>query len=492
MQQNEFYTVDIPQQNQQNQPNQQSWQTQPQAQNMQMSGQQIQNQQQMKYQQYQQYAQYPLYPQGPQNMPTPGQPKKDKGGKYFWCGLATGLVSALLITSSVYLVNRLQALADAKNSATGGSIADSRDDAGNGSDTAITSDMIAKMELIEEIIDTYYYQEDIDRQILEEGAYEGMVAALGDPYSEYYSAEELNALYEESMGVYYGIGAYVTLDTVTGYAKISGVIAGTPAEEADLRADDIIYKVDGEDTYGLALNEVTALIKGEEGTYVNLTLVRDGEEIEKEVVRRKVEAPTVNSEMYDNGIAYIQITEFDTVTEDQFAEALAVARETGMEGLILDLRANPGGNLSSVVNIAKMLLPEGLIVYTEDRDGNRDEYYCDGSREIEVPMVVLVDGNSASASEILAGAIKDYGVGTLLGTTTFGKGIVQRPVEMSDGSAVKLTISSYYTPNGTNIHGIGIEPDVVVEFDGERYYSDEKYDNQLEAAKELLLEMIDE
>ena len=209
-------------------------------------------------------------------------------------------------------------------------------------------------------------------------------------------------------------------------------------------------------------------------------------------MRRKVESPTVESEMYDNGIAYIQITEFDSITVDQFAEALAVARGQGMKGLILDLRANPGGNLLSVVNIAKMLLPEGLIVYTEDREGNRSEYKCDGSKEIEVPMVVLVDGNSASASEILAGAIKDYGVGTLLGTTTFGKGIVQRPVELTDGSAVKLTISSYYTPNGTNIHGIGIEPDVVCEFDSERYYSDEKYDNQLESAKELLESMIEE
>lgn len=436
--------------------------------------------------QYQQYSQYPLYPQGPQNTPGPDESKKGKGGKYFWCGLATGLVTALLIVGSVYLINRLQALADVRDS-----VADSRTEKDEGN-TAITEKMIAKMELIEEIIDTYYYQEDIDREILEEGAYEGMVAALGDPYSEYYSVEELNELYESSAGVYYGIGAYVALDEDTGYAKISSVIAGTPAEEADLRGDDIIYKVDGQDTYGLELTEVTARIKGEEGTYVTLTLVRDGVEIEKEVVRRKVEAPTVVSEMYDNGIAYIQITEFDTVTEDQFAEALAVARETGMQGLILDLRANPGGNLSSVVNIAKMLLPEGLIVYTEDRDGNRDEYYCNGNREIEVPMVVLVDGNSASASEILAGAIKDYGIGTLLGTTTYGKGIVQRPVEMSDGSAVKLTISTYYTPNGTNIHGIGIEPDVVVEFDGERYYSEEKYDNQLEAAKELLLEMINE
>lgn len=492
MQQNEFYAVNTPQQYPQNNQYPQNAQYGQYAQTTQNT-QYTQNagyQQNSQYQQ--QYAQYPLYPQGPQNTPDSEDPKKGKGGKYFWCGLATGLVTTLLIVGSVYLVNRLQALTDVRDSVADNRTEEDEKDEGSTSDTAITENMIAKLELIEEIIDTYYYQEDIDREILEEGAYEGMVAALGDPYSEYYSVEELNELYESSYGVYYGIGAYVALDEVTGYAKISSVIAGTPAEEADLRGDDIIYKVNGEDTYGLELEEVTALIKGEEGTYVTLTLVRDGVEIEKEVVRRKVEAPTVVSEMYDNGIAYIQITEFDTVTEDQFAEALAVARETGMQGLILDLRANPGGNLSSVVNIAKMLLPEGLIVYTEDRDGNRDEYYCNGDREIEVPMVVLVDGNSASASEILAGAIKDYGIGTLLGTTTYGKGIVQRPVEMSDGSAVKLTISTYYTPNGTNIHGIGIEPDVVVEFDGERYYSDEKYDNQLEAAKELLLEMINE
>lgn len=426
-------------------------------------------------------------PQQLPNDPGAGTSKQDKAGRYFWCGMIVGLAAALFIAGSAYLVSHLQSLQGVKNSA-GGGIA-----AGEGeTDTAITSGMISKMELIEEIIDTYYYQEDIDRKLLEEGAYRGMVDALGDPYSEYYSAEELNELYQSSQGIYYGIGAYVALDTETGYAKISGTIEGTPAQEADFRAEDIIYKVNGEDTYGLSLSEVTALIKGEEGTSVKITIVRDGKEMDKEVVRKKVESPTVNSEMYENGIAYIQITEFDTVTEDQFAEALAVARENGMNGLILDLRSNPGGNLSSVVNIANMLLPKGLVVYTEDRDGNRNEYYCDGRREIEVPMVVLVNGNSASASEILAGAIKDYGTGTLVGTTTFGKGIVQRPVEMSDGSAVKLTISSYYTPNGINIHGIGIEPDVEVELDTERYYSEETYDNQLETAKELLSEMIEE
>lgn len=426
-------------------------------------------------------------PQQLPNEPGEGTSRQDKAGKYFWCGMIVGLAAALFIAGSAYLVSHLQSVQEVKNSA-GGGIA-----AGEGkADTAITSGMISKMELIEEIIDTYYHQEDIDRKLLEEGAYRGMVEALGDPYSEYYSAEELNELYQSSQGIYYGIGAYVALDAETGYAKISGTIEGTPAQEADFRAEDIIYKVNGEDTYGLSLSEVTALIKGEEGSSVKITIVRDGKEMEKEVVRKKVESPTVNSEMYENGIAYIQITEFDTVTEDQFAEALAVARENGMNGLILDLRSNPGGNLSSVVNIANMLLPKGLVVYTEDRDGNRDEYYCDGRREIEVPMVVLVNGNSASASEILAGAIKDYGIGTLVGTTTFGKGIVQRPVEMSDGSAVKLTISSYYTPNGINIHGIGIDPDVEVELDTERYYSEEAYDNQLETAKELLSEMIEE
>lgn len=420
------------------------------------------------------------------------QHDNQKRGRYFYCGLITGMAVSLLLVSAVYLVNRIQAFVAAKNLAAVQSASTEKqdeetDEAGS---SAVNADMLEKLELIEDIIDAYYYQEDVDEADLEEGAYKGMVAALGDPYSEYYSAEELNQLYQDSQGVYYGIGAYVSLDTATTLAKISGVIAGTPAEEAELRENDIIYKVDGEEVYGLSLQEVVSLIKGDEGTTVHLTLIRDGVEIEKDVVRRKVESPTVVSEMYDNGIAYIQITEFDTITVDQFAEALAVARGSGMEGLILDLRSNPGGNLSAVVDIARMLLPEGLIVYTEDRDGNRSEYRCDGSRQLEVPMVVLVNGNSASASEILAGAIKDYGIGTLLGTTTYGKGVVQRPIEMSDGSAVKLTISSYFTPNGTNIHGVGIEPDEVCEFDGERYYSDEKYDNQKERAKELLNSMI--
>lgn len=256
-----------------------------------------------------------------------------------------------------------------------------------------------------------------------------------------------------------------------------------------LRAEDLIYKVDGQEAYGMTLSEAVALIKGEEGTEVKLTIIRDGEPdyLEFSVMRRKVESPTVEYEMLEDKTAYIQITEFDDVTVEQFADAMDKAVIQEMESLILDLRGNPGGSLSAVVEIAEMLLPEGLIVYTEDKEGKRTEYKCDGRHEIEVPMVVLIDGNSASASEILAGAIQDYGVGTLVGTTTYGKGIVQQIFSLKDDSAVKITISSYFTPKGRNIHGIGIEPDVVCEFDSKAYYAEENaYDNQLEKAKELL------
>lgn len=422
-----------------------------------------------------------------------GKKTQDKSGKFFWGGLFTGLIMSLLVVSSVYVVNRIQYAHKSGQTVGLHTREESQENTDGESVTgeAVNEDTVAKMKVIENVIDTYFYKEDVDKDAMADGIFKGMVESLGDPYSEYYSKEELESLYQDSLGVYYGVGAYVSLDTTTGLAKVSGIIADSPAEEADLRAEDIIYKVDDVDVTGMTLQETVSLIKGDENTTVKLTLIRDGKEIEKEVTRRKVESPTVKFEMLDDGMAYIQITEFDTVTVDQFTEAMAMARGNDMKGLILDLRSNPGGNLSSVVSIAKQMLPKGLIVYTEDRDGNREEYSCDGSKELDVPMVVLVNGNSASASEILAGAIKDYGIGTLVGITTFGKGIVQRPIELSDGSAVKLTISSYYTPNGINIHGIGIEPDVECEFDSERYYSDEAYDNQLEKAKEVLLQKME-
>lgn len=392
--------------------------------------------------------------------------KSRKGWGLFVLGLVIGLLVALIITSIIF-----------------------RQSVSVSEDSLLDSRVLEKIEALENIIHNRFYLSEMTDEELEEGIYRGIMYALNDPYSEYYTEEELSQLMEQAEGVYYGIGAYVGLDEETSLPKISGVIEGTPAEEADLRPGDLVYKVDDEATYGLSLTDATALIKGPEGTEVTLTIIRDGESdyLEVTLPRRKVESPTVDFEMLDEETAYIRITEFDDVTVDQFAEALAMAKGSGMKGLILDLRANPGGSLNAVVEIARMLLPEGLIVYTEDKAGQRSEYSCDGTRQLEVPLVVLIDGNSASASEILSGAIQDYGLGTLVGTTTFGKGIVQQVIAMGDGSAIKLTISSYFTPNGRNIHGTGIEPDVICEFDGEAYYgTEDHYDNQLEKAKEVL------
>ena len=311
------------------------------------------------------------------------QQKPDKCGKFFYGGLVTGLVMSLLIVGGVYLAGYVRTLVTAKHytQTEQTTSQDEKEEEGTTEQTAaVNAQTLEKMQIIESVIDTYFYQEDVDKEAMTEGIYKGMVESLGDPYSEYYSAEELLEIYQDSQGIYYGIGAVVSLDSDTGLTKVAGIIADSPAEDADLREEDLIYKVDDEEVYGLSLQKVVSLIKGDDGTTVRLTLIRDGVEIEKDLVRRKVEATTVNYEMYDNGIAYIQITEFDTVTEDQFAEALAMAKESGMKGLILDLRSNPGGNLSSVVNIARMILPKGMIVYTEDRDGNRQEYTCDGSQ----------------------------------------------------------------------------------------------------------------
>ena len=416
------------------------------------------------------------------------QEKAKKGG-FLW-GLVTGTLFSALFAAIVCLIVTTMGPQEEETSRK-----DKDKDKSSTKQEAVVfdEDMEGKLDAIEEILREYYYLDEIDEAVLEDGIYHGMVDALGDPYSVYYSPEELQQLLEQTEGIYYGIGAYVGLDTMTGYPKIISPIPGSPAEEVDLRPDDIIYEVNGESVYGMDLNSVVALIKGEEGTYVRLTIYRSTEPdyLYLDVERRQVETPTVESEMFENGMAYIQIMEFSETTVDQFADALAVAKESGMKGLILDLRANPGGSLSSVVDIARMLLPKGLIVYTEDKYGQRSEYTCNGKREFSLPMVVLVDGNSASASEVLAGAIKDYEIGTLVGTTTFGKGIVQQIISVGDGSAVKVTVSSYYSPKGTNIHGIGIEPDLVCEFDSEAYYGEEAYDNQLEYAKEVLSDMID-
>lgn len=428
------------------------------------------------------YQQPAMVPPGQPQMPSGGQ--NNRGGMLL-LGMLLGVILTVLVGGCTFAGLKIADLARDSSAKQANADAD-------GAQSVINEDSVKKLEAIEEVIDQYYYKdEDIDTDAMIEGMYAGVVDSLGDPYSVYYTAEEWQSLMEETEGIYYGIGAYLSIDPATGLAKISGVIADTPAEEAGLRENDIIYKVDDENIQGLELSEVVSRVKGEEGTIVHLTIVREGETdyLEIDVTRRQIESPTVSYEMYDDGIGYIQIREFDDVTTDQFTEALAVIKGSEAKGIILDLRGNPGGSLPVVVDIARMILPEGRIVYTENKYGEREEYTCDGKHELDIPLVVLVNGNSASASEILAGAIKDYGKGTLIGTTTFGKGIVQRVLPLTDGTALKLTISDYYTPNGNNIHGIGIEPDIECEFDADAYYEDD-VDNQLERAIEEMEKMI--
>ncbi len=411
--------------------------------------------------------------------------------KDYWVGLLSGLLISVFIVCCVLCGKMLFASADKYEQSSTQTLG--RTEGINRRDfdsDDFDNDVIQKINLLKAAIE-HYYVEDLDEDVLADGLYSGLMKSLGDPYAEYYTPEQWIALQNSTEGIYYGIGAYMKKDTVTGYPMITGIIRNTSAEEAGISINDYVYKVDGTDVFDMNLSDVTGMIKGPEGTTVELTIIRPstGEELSITLERRKVETPTVEYKMLEGNIGYISIAEFDAVTVDQFAEALATVKGNDMEGLILDLRGNPGGNLSAVVEIARMLLPKGLVVYTEDKYGERKEYDCDGSRCIDVPMIVLINGGSASASEILAGAIKDYGIGTLLGTTTYGKGIVQRLIALDDGSAIKLTVSHYYTPLGNDIHKVGIVPDVELEFDAEAYKEDET-DNQLNRAIEMLQEKI--
>lgn len=395
----------------------------------------------------------------------------------FWRGLAVGLASSCAILLVVFGSVKIYQTYRVYGKLASGSSAET--------ESVANEKTTEKLGVLENTIKQYFWQ-DVDESTLEEGVYKGLLESLDDPYSVYYTHDELVQLQQQTEGIYYGIGAYISQDNEMGYVRVSKIIKNTPAEASGLQQDDYIYKVDGEDMQGKDSSYVVSKIKGEAGTKVTITVVREGatDPIDIEVERQKIESPTVEYQMLDNDMAYIQITEFDLVTTDQFEEAYEQAQADGMKGLILDLRSNPGGNLSTVCDIARMILPKGLIVYTEDKYGKREEYTCDGANQIKVPLVVLTNGYSASASEILAGAVKDYGIGTLVGTTTYGKGIVQKVINLSDGSAVKLTVSNYFTPNGNNIHKIGIDPDVEVEFDAEQYKNG--VDNQLEKAKEVL------
>lgn len=353
---------------------------------------------------------------------------------------------------------------------------------------------VSKMELLMQLIDQYYMY-DISVDDMRTGAYKGLLEGLGDPYTCFYTKEEFDALMESTTGTYYGIGAVVQQNLKTMYITIVKPYVDGPAYNAGMLPGDIIYMVDDVDVTGMDINNVVAMMKGPEGTKVKVTVVRDGvaDPVDLYITRAKIEIETIEYEMLENDIGYILISGFEEPTPKQFKEAINDLQKQGMKGLVLDLRDNGGGLLDAVVEMLDYILPKGMIVYTEDKYGNREEYKGTDKDVLELPMTVLINGNSASAAEIFAAAMQDYKAATLIGTTSFGKGIVQTILPLTDGTAVKITISRYFTPNGVCIHGEGVTPDIEVELNEElrqMVVIPKDQDNQLEIAVNLVLNMI--
>lgn len=357
-------------------------------------------------------------------------------------------------------------------------------------DSLLDQSTVDKINYLAADIQANYY-EDVDVDAMKEGLYQGLFNAL-DQYSQYFTKEEYDELMKSDVsGSYSGIGATLNQNSDTKQVTVVSVQDGSPAQEAGIQAGDVIVKADDYTAADMELSEFVSHLKGEEGTKVTVQIYRSSDHSYKDLTltRKSLEIKTVDSQMLENNVGYIRITEFVQTTTGQFETALNDLKAQGMTSLIVDLRSNPGGLVSSVTDILQNIIPKGMIVYTEDKYNNRNEYQSTGEKQLDMPLVVLVNENSASASEIFAGAVKDRQCGTLIGTTTFGKGIVQGIQNLSDGSGAKMTTSRYYTPNGVCIQGKGIEPDITLEYqflgnDNQAYsYS---LDNQIQKALEVL------
>ncbi len=348
---------------------------------------------------------------------------------------------------------------------------------------------VQKIEYLEKLIDQEYLGE-VDNDEMAEGVYAGLVYGLGDVYSRYYTADEYAQETASTDGAYAGIGVSIQKNK-NGGVQIAECYEGGPGADAGLQTGDVITAINDTDVTDMELSDVVSLIRENKDKTIVLTVFRENEEKSREISVdvTDVELPSVFGEMLDKKTGYIQITQFTGVTPQQYKDMFAELKDKGMERLVIDLRDNPGGLLTSVCDILREILPEGLIVYTEDKDGNREEETCDGKNKLNMPLAVLVNENSASASEIFAGAVQDHGVGTIVGTTTYGKGVVQELRQLSDGSAVKLTVSNYYTPNGNSINKVGIKPDVEVKLASVLLNKDEithEEDNQLQEALNVI------
>lgn len=321
---------------------------------------------------------------------------------------------------------------------------------------------VVKFNRVMGILKKDFYQK-VDANKMLEGAIYGLAESLGDPYTVYFDKKQMEAFLEKSRGSYVGIGVTVNVDD-DGLLTVIEPAKGSPAMEAGILQGDKIVKVDGKDVTSVSdENMIISMIKGKENTRVNITVYRPSEDryVQFNIKRKRIRASNIKSEILSGNIGYIKIAMFDSEIARYFRNDLSNMLKNGIEGLIIDLRDNPGGSFEQVVEIADSLLPAGTIVYTEDRDGRKEYRYSDKAY-VDLPLAILINSNSASASEILAGSVRDHGRGILVGTRTFGKGLVQELKLLGDGSGLKVTISRYFTPSGTCIHGTGIEPDIEV------------------------------
>ena len=331
---------------------------------------------------------------------------------------------------------------------------------------------------VEDYIEKYYLR-DYDMEDVQYAGLKAMVASLGDPYSVYYTPEEFEAFNRSSTGAYDGVGMGISTDQVTGLTVVSYFMDGSSAQAAGVEIGDYIVSIDGQDVTDKSLQEISVLCIGEEGTPITIGVRRGDEVLEFDMLRQPVELDMVEYSMQDDGIGYMRIKQFGGNCEALFNEGLDYFEEQNAKGIIFDLRDNPGGYLNTVVNMLDRLLPEGTIVYTEDKYGNRQTETSDAA-SVDLPMVVLVNGHTASASEIFAGAIQDYGTGQVVGTRSYGKGVVQIVLPISStGGGIKITSSEYFTPKGRSIDHNGIYPDYYVELHGDG-------DAQLDKAQSVL------
>lgn len=356
----------------------------------------------------------------------------------------------------------------------------------------MTKHGVEKVNLLSDVIDQYYYKDITDEEKME-GIYKGLMSSTNDKYTDYYSPKEFKDLMVTMEGDYGGIGATLSQDKATKEVSVVEVYEGSPAARAGLERGDIVISVDGHLGTDESLDDFVQRIRGEEGTSIEMVYKRGDQEHTIEITREEVIVPSVSHRMLDDKIGYIRISSFVNGTQKDFEDALADLQSQGMQGVVFDMRDNGGGMVDSVVAILDDILPAGTVVYTMDKSGKREDYTSDDAKKIDIPVTVLVNENTASAAEIFTGAIRDFNYGTIIGTNTFGKGIVQSTVPLSDGSAVKITVATYYTPSGECIHEKGIKPDIELEFsyaDENPTEYDELKDNQVQKAMEVLGEKL--